>query len=135
MIDNVDWLPALTVTVVVVDEATNDVRLPNSTIDARVDAMLQAGLVDEVRGLLAAGYSPDLPGLSAIGYREIIASFQGRFSLEQAVVEIKRNTRTFVRRQANWFKQDDPQIHWFEAGPDTLGAVQALVEQWLSKTG
>jgi tRNA dimethylallyltransferase len=94
-------------------------------IDARVDAMLAAGLVDEVRELLAQGYAPDLPTLSAIGYREIIAYLQGSATLEHAIAEIKRNTRIFVRRQANWFKSSDPEIRWFQVDP---ALVDTLVE-------
>ena len=106
-------------------------------IDARVDAMLAAGLVDEVRGLLAQGYSPDLPGLSAIGYREVIAFLQGKISLEEAVLQIKRDTRTFVRRQANWFKPDDPDIHWFLAGAGAAETILGVIENWQAdaKTG
>ncbi len=85
-------------------------------IDARIEMMIEAGWVEEVRTLLARGYSPHLPSLSAIGYREINQYLQGEHSLEEAVVLIKRNTRQFVRRQANWFKADDPDIRWFSAG-------------------
>jgi tRNA dimethylallyltransferase len=98
-------------------------------IDARVDAMLQAGLVDEVQRLLDRGYSPDLPTLSAIGYREMIAYLQGKLSLEEAAALIKRHTHLFVRRQANWFKPDDPEIRWFVAGPQTSWQMQAAIEQ------
>ena len=73
-------------------------------IDARIHDMLKAGFVEEVQHLLARGYSPDLPSLSAIGYRQIIDYLQGRLSLEEAISQIKRLTRQFVRRQANWFK-------------------------------
>jgi tRNA dimethylallyltransferase len=102
-------------------------------IDQRVDAMLAAGLVDEVRGLLAKGYPPDLPTLSAIGYREAVAYLQGRISIEECAVEIKRATRVLVRRQANWFKPDDPEIHWFQADPYPLGQIEKLVKAFLSK--
>ena len=60
-----------------------------------------------------------------------ITYLKGKLSLEEAITEIKRHTRTFVRRQANWFKSDDPEIHWFQAGSGTVEAVQALVERWL----
>lgn len=101
-------------------------------IDARIQGMLEAGLVAEVHGLLAQGYSPDLPPLSAIGYREIIAHLQGKISFDEAVLLIRRQTRIFVRRQANWFKLDDPAIHWFPAGPDAAAAMQRLIRTWLS---
>ncbi len=102
-------------------------------IDARIQAMLEAGLVDEVSGLLAQGYAPDLPSLSAIGYREIVAYLQGRGTLDEAVGAIQRNTRTFVRRQANWFKLDDPSIHWFDARDSAaaLSAMKTAIRNWL----
>ncbi len=100
-------------------------------IDARIEAMLQAGLVDEVRRLLEQGYSADLPALSAIGYREIAAYLQGKMTLEEAVTQIKRATRIYVRRQANWFKPGDPRIHWFEVGANTVEEMEAFIREWL----
>ena len=87
-------------------------------IDQRIDQMLTDGLVNEVQGLLQKGYTPDLPGMSAIGYNEITLYINGRLTLNEAVMLIKRKTRQFVRRQSNWFKLEDPQIYWFspEAG-------------------
>ena len=99
-------------------------------IDLRIETMLQAGLVEEVQGLLSQGFAPDLPSLSAIGYREIIAYLQGKTSLEEAVLLIKRHTRIFVRRQANWFKETDPNIHWFEVHDQTVAEMETLVRQW-----
>jgi tRNA dimethylallyltransferase len=96
-------------------------------IDARIEAMFEAGLVSEVQALLDKGYSPDLPTLSAIGYREVIDHLQGEISLEEAVVRMKRNTRQFVRRQANWFKEDDPEIMWFKVGLQTVGEIEAVI--------
>jgi tRNA dimethylallyltransferase len=110
-------------------------------IDRRIDAMLAAGLVDEVRLLLAQDYAPDLPSMSAIGYREIVSHLLGQITLEEAVTEIRRDTRVYVRRQANWFKPDDPQIRWFDLGSDgdedvrvsqTVDAMEALVRAWLA---
>lgn len=96
-------------------------------IDARIEQMVQDGLVDEVRGLLAQGYSADLPPFSAIGYREVIAHLRGEIDLNEAVVLIKRNTREFVRRQANWFKESDPSIHWLAAGDAAVDEAVRLV--------
>lgn len=103
-----------------------------SRIDARIQAMLEAGFVDEVQNLLHMGYSPDLPTLSAIGYREIIEYLEGKISLEEAIVLMKRQTRIFVRRQANWFKKDDPNIAWFEMNPGIEHQIIAFVSGWLS---
>jgi tRNA dimethylallyltransferase len=100
-------------------------------IDARIEAMLESGLVDEVSNLLDQGYAPDLPAFSAIGYKEIIYHLQGNISLEEAVRLINRHSRQFVRRQANWFKEDDPAIHWVEIANADLAQLAADLENWL----
>lgn len=103
-------------------------------IDARIDAMIDAGLEAEVRKLLASGYAPDLPTLSAIGYRELIAYLHGELSLAEAVAQIKHDTRVFVRRQANWFKPDDPQIHWYTAGPEALMGMEIAIRAFIQRS-
>ena len=97
-------------------------------IDARIELMLENGFLDEVQALLNKGYSADLPNMSAIGYREMVAYLQGEMSLEDAVARMKRLTRIFVRRQANWFKADDPNIRWFDMGEDVVEQMIAYVK-------
>jgi len=101
-------------------------------IDERITQMINSGLIDEVRRLLDLGYSPDLPTLSAIGYGEIVAYIQGKNSLEEAILSMKRRTRTFVRRQANWFKENDPDIHWFQMSEGPVGEIEKLIRNWLT---
>lgn len=101
-------------------------------IDARIEAMFAAGLLDEVRGLLAQGYSPELPSMSGIGYRECCRVLAGEWTETQAKVEMRRATRVFVRRQANWFKLSDPQIHWFEAGNASIEGIEHMVQVFLA---
>lgn len=104
-------------------------------VDERIEAMFAAGLLEEVRGLLARGYSPELPPMSAIGYRECVRVVNGELTAEQAKVEMRRATRIFVRRQANWFKEDDPNIHWFYAGESNLAElVEDFVRRHVSHT-
>ncbi len=100
-------------------------------IDARLDAMIEAGFIEEVKKLLDQGYSPDLPGFSAIGYHDLIAYLQGKISLEEAITLIKRRTRVFVRHQANWFKMDDPTIHWFRVEEGVEKEVEKAIIYWL----
>ncbi len=98
-------------------------------IDARIETMFKTGLLRELEALLAAGYSPDLPSMSGIGYRECCLVLRGQLSEEEAKILMKRATRAFVRRQSNWFKESDRQIHWFDAGSDgLLNEVANLVE-------
>jgi len=104
-------------------------------VDQRIADMLAAGLVDEVRGLLDQGYPPDLPAFSAIGYKQIIDHLQGEISLNEAVILIKRLTRIFVRRQTNWFRLTDPQIHWFAPNEQSYLDIIHLIDTWRSING
>jgi len=101
-------------------------------IDVRIDGMLERGLVDEVKGLLEEGYSPELPALSAIGYRQVIDALQGECTMEQAIASVRKLTRQFVRRQANWWKPDDPSIRWHTVDEGVVDAVLNSVSAWLS---
>ncbi|MBC7235776.1 MAG: tRNA (adenosine(37)-N6)-dimethylallyltransferase MiaA [Chloroflexi bacterium] len=103
-------------------------------IDARIERMIEQGLVQEVRDLLARGYSPDLPSMSALGYAEIVRYLQNEISLEQAVALIKRHTRRFIRHQYNWFRLSDPSICWLDVTmpcfrQDAEELVRAFVRQ------
>jgi tRNA dimethylallyltransferase len=84
--------------------------------------------LDEVKKLLAKGYSPALPTLSAIGYRECIRVIHGELTEEQARTEIRRATRVFVRRQANWFKETDPEIEWFSMEEGVIDKIEAYIK-------
>jgi len=102
-------------------------------VDQRIEQMLDGGLVDEVRGLLNSGYSPKLSSMSAIGYREIIQYLQGEITYDEAVILLKRNTHILVRRQANWFKPDDPYITWFLANEQIVDEMEVLIRRWLGE--
>ena len=82
-------------------------------VDERIDTMYTNGLMDEVQSLIARGYSPSLPTMSAIGYREGAQALEGQITVEEAKQLTRRATRVFIRRQANWFKESDPNILWF----------------------
>ncbi|HET7009771.1 MAG TPA: tRNA (adenosine(37)-N6)-dimethylallyltransferase MiaA [Anaerolineales bacterium] len=114
-------------------------RLPRpelyARLDRRIDRMLAEGLVEEVRGLLAQGYSTDLPSMSAIGYRQIAAHLRGESTLEEAVARIRQATRRFVRHQANWFREDDPRIRWFEPRPGYEADVMSWIRHRLGRSG
>ena len=99
-------------------------------IDNRVDAMLAAGWVDEVRGLLDSGYGPELPSMSSLGYREIASHLRGKLSLEEAADAVRRGTRRFARHQRTWFKPSDPRIRWFDAETERQEALHYAVD-WL----
>lgn len=98
-------------------------------VDARIEAMFARGLLDEVQSLIEKGYSPDLPSMSAIGYREAAAVLRGEMTIEEAKTQMKRLTRIFVRRQANWFKETDPAIRWFEVGRVSVEEIAQFIRE------
>ncbi len=102
-------------------------------INARVDAMIANGLIDEVRGLIARGYSVDLPSMSGLGYRQIVAYLNGTTSMDEAVRVLKRDTRRFVHHQYTWFRLDDPRIRWFDVSTDASEQIRATVREFLDK--
>ena len=100
-------------------------------VDARIDSMFASGFLGEVKGLLERGYSPALPTMSAIGYRECVQVLEGKIKLEEAQQAIRRMTRIFVRRQANWFKESDPNILWFKVENGVLERIEAHIRESL----
>lgn len=91
-------------------------------IDTRFDAMVAAGLVEEVRALVAAGYSPEQPPLSTIGYKQIAAYLRGEIALDEAIAQAKQESRRLAKRQLTWFRRE-PEIVWLDV---ERGAQDAL---------
>lgn len=103
-------------------------------VDRRIAQMLEMGLLDEVRALLAAGVPADGEAMSALGYRESVAFLRGEIEDEDALAtEIGRSTRRFIRAQANWFRPSDSNLHWFDLESEPLTDIEALVADWLDR--
>ncbi|MBQ9512989.1 MAG: tRNA (adenosine(37)-N6)-dimethylallyltransferase MiaA [Lachnospiraceae bacterium] len=85
---------------------TDDRAVLYERINARVDAMMENGLVEEVRRLIAEGVREDMTSMQGLGYREMLAYFNGAYPLEKAVELIKRNTRHFAKRQLTWYTRE-----------------------------
>ena len=82
--------------------------------DDRVDRMMDAGFLDEVERLIAMGYHPDLSSMSGIGYHELAEHLLDGADLSDAIQRTKYRTHRYIRQQLNWFRSDDPRIHWFK---------------------
>ena len=96
-------------------------------IDGRVDRMVEQGLVEEVKALLARGYGPDLPSMSSVGYKEICQFIDGRMELAAAMQRIKFETHRFARHQYAWFHLNDPRILWFAVDNQSVAEVVEMV--------
>ncbi len=80
-------------------------------INRRVDMMLEMGLLDEIRSLLAEGVPEKCTAMQAIGYKEFVDALQGRCSLETATELVKQSSRQYAKRQLTWFRRNEA-IHW-----------------------
>jgi tRNA dimethylallyltransferase len=98
-------------------------------IDARVEAMLAAGWLDEVRALVSSGVPENVKPFQFIGYADLRAHLEGRIALADAVARIQQSTRRFAKRQLTWFRRERD-VHWLEAfgdAPETISAALALL--------
>ncbi len=99
-----------------------------AAVDARFDAMLAAGLLDEVAALRAAGYDRDLPALRAVGYRQVWSHLCGETDYPTMIEAGKTASRQYAKRQLTWLR-GDPHGHWLDpAGDGVLDRVCALIE-------
>lgn len=99
-------------------------------INARVDAMISAGFINEVRNLLVRGYSRDLKSMQSIGYRHMVDYIEGRLSWEECTRTIKRDHRRYAKRQLTWFGAD-PEIIWKE--PRQVNAMMMIIEKFIGE--
>ncbi|MGH9056769.1 MAG: tRNA (adenosine(37)-N6)-dimethylallyltransferase MiaA [Acidimicrobiales bacterium] len=101
-------------------------------IAARLDAMIDAGLVGEVEALAKRPGGLSATAGQALGYREVLDHLAGNVSLECAIEEAKRRTRAFARRQRVWWRRD-PRIRWLGAADNPLAVVGQLLGDWESR--
>lgn len=97
-----------------------------SRIDRRVDLMLEAGLLDEIRALVAGGVPESCTAMQAIGYKEYLAALRGEVSFDEATALVKQRSRNYAKRQLTWFRRNKG-IHWLlqQPGQDFDGVFRA----------
>ena len=101
-------------------------------IELRIDIMMQEGLLEEVKGLLDKGYTPDLVSMQGIGYKEFIPYFNGECTLEEAVIQLKTNTRRFAKRQLTWFRRQIEGL-WVDLSKSTGEEEMSDVMEYLKQ--
>jgi tRNA dimethylallyltransferase len=101
-------------------------------IEQRVDQMLAAGMIEEVKRLLANGYSEQTPAMLGLGYRHLQGYLHGAIPWEVALQQWKRDTKRFAKRQETWFKAE-PAIHWFDLEKnEPVGKTADRILEWLA---
>lgn len=101
-------------------------------IALRTLQMIEEGLVEEVRGLLAEGYSENLKAMQSLGYKQVIEFIRGRSAWDRTVELIKRDTWQYSKRQMTWFSADKT-INWFM--PDQLEEIRRNIGEFLKREG
>ena len=103
-------------------------------IDLRVGLMLQQGLVEEIRGLLAEGIPEKATAMQAIGYKEFVDALDGRCTIEEAADQVRQSSRRYAKRQLTWFRRNKA-IHWLirdtgDTGREILENARRIVSDF-----
>jgi tRNA dimethylallyltransferase len=101
---------------------TMERQLLYERINKRIDIMIEDGLIDEVKNILDMGYNKNLISMLGLGYKEIVKYLEGKYTLEEAIYTLKRDTRRFAKRQLTWFRRDD-RIHWFNVDARSKNSI------------
>jgi len=100
-------------------------------INLRVDLLMEAGLLDEVKQLMDMGLTPDNISMKGIGYKEIMDYLDGKYSLDEAVETVKKNTRHYAKKQLTWFRRYD-KMYWLDISDyaDDEKAIEDMIK-WI----
>ncbi len=100
-------------------------------VEKRIDSMMESGLLEEVKKLLAQGVPPEAQAMQGIGYKELVPVLQGHQPLDTAIALLKRNTRRYAKRQWTWFNAES-RVHWLDmdSPESTHTALQIAKEFW-----
>ena len=96
-------------------------------VDQRINSMIYSGWLREVLMLRSSGYKKTLRSMGSIGYRELHGFLEKEFSWQECVKNIRSRTHRLIRTQENWFKKDDPRIHWFDLSKMNFEEIAASV--------
>ena len=103
-------------------------------IDLRVELMLKAGLVEEIRNLLATGIPAKCTAMQAIGYKEFVAALEGNGTIEEAAAQVQQSSRHYAKRQLTWFRRN-PKMNWLiRSGSDGTQEILQSVQQLLGES-
>jgi tRNA dimethylallyltransferase len=103
----------------------------NASIEARVGAMVELGLIQEVRSLLRRGYDEHDPGMNATGYIELIPALRGEREMEEALDLVRKHTRAYAKRQMTWFRHQLPRgTVWLDATRPSEELADEIGRRW-----
>ena len=100
-------------------------------IDRRVDAMVEAGLMEEIQGLLSRGIPEKCTAMQAIGYKEFVAALHGECSMDEAARQVKQSSRRYAKRQLTWFRRNPENIWLIREDGQTSMEILESARQYL----
>ena len=100
-------------------------------IDLRVEIMLQMGLIDEIRSLLASGIPEKCTAMQAIGYKEFVAALRGECTIQEAAAQVQQSSRRYAKRQLTWFRRNSKMRWLVRQGGESSGEILAAARQIL----
>ncbi len=104
-------------------------------INKRIDIMIESGLVEEVKSLLAMGYTEDLVSMQGLGYKEIVQYLKNNYSLDEAIEILKRDSRRYAKRQLTWFRREEKiewiNVHDFENKSLLVNYIATIIKEKL----
>lgn len=106
---------------------TDDRKVLYDRINKRVDQMIDQGLIKEVQGLLDEGLDKNVQSLKAIGYREIIPYLEGKYTKEEMIELIKRNSRRYAKRQLTWFRRNE-YSNWIDISKEEFNSSDKIID-------
>ena len=99
-------------------------------IEYRVDRMIEQGLLEEVKSLARRGFSLEAKSFKSIGYRQMVDYIHGRTGFDEAVSDIKKQTRRLAKRQLTWFRSEKDLV-WIKT-PDDTACIEVLIKKFLN---
>jgi len=98
-------------------------------IDERVDRMIEKGLLREAEGLIQKGYGPGLRTMQSLGYKQMVQFLTGEIGWDEAILQMKRDTRRYAKRQLTWFNAD-PDVLWRREAADGRRILEEVESFW-----
>ena len=98
-------------------------------IDLRVEIMLEIGLIEEIRNLLAEGVPPNCTAMQAIGYKEFVSALAGNGTIEEAAALVQQSSRRYAKRQLTWFRRNKNMNWLLRDREDILSTARRLIQE------
>lgn len=110
---------------------TTDRQTLYNQVDSRIDKILEKGFIEEVKSILDKGFPKNAPAFKSVGYEEALNYIEGKMNLTDMINKIKTRTHKLIRQQYNWFRLNNPNIHWLDLKEDYIFHAAQLINSFI----